>query len=467
MNSRRGRPSYPERVCDFSRTCKKFVTTFRSPLEHGPRPEPNVLFTSTALLLALMARSVLHVLSQRPGLTGSGVALNALVQAAAGAGWRQAAVVGTPASDPQPAVGHLDPDEVHPLLFETEQLPFPLPGMSDVMPYESSRFASLANGQLEQYRAAWRDHLRVVIEKFQPDIIHSHHIWLLSSLVRDLTCDIPVVTHCHATGLRQLELCPHLDREVCSGCRQNDHFVVLHAGHAKELCNKLEISTDRVTVVGSGYRPDVFHTRGRSKETGPIVAYAGKLSRSKGLPWLLDAAERLSDRFPGFRLHIAGSGAGAEADSIRMRMQEMSCVVYEGQLDQADLSDLLRQAAVFVLPSFYEGLPLVLVEAAACGCRLVSTALPGVIEQLAPKLEQTLSCIALPDLTGPDEPVAASLPAFVDRLESAIEHALAQPPLADVERLVAELSWDGVFRRIEPIWNGLLNAGTESPSIAT
>ena len=38
-----------------------------------------------------------------------------------------------------------------------------------------------------------------------------------------------------------------------------------------------------------------------------------------------------------------------------------------------------------VLPSFYEGVPLVLAEAAACGCRLVATALPGVREALAPR----------------------------------------------------------------------------------
>ena len=48
-------------------------------------------------------------------------------------------------------------------------------------------------------------------------------------------------------------------------------------------------------------------------------------------------------------------------------------VTMHGQLDQPALADLMRRCAVCVLPSFYEGVPLVLVEAAACGCRLVST----------------------------------------------------------------------------------------------
>ncbi|MDZ7663922.1 MAG: glycosyltransferase [Desulfotignum sp.] len=46
--------------------------------------------------------------------------------------------------------------------------------------------------------------------------------------------------------------------------------------------------------------------------------------------------------------------------------------IYHGPLSHDDLGDLLRHAHVFVLPSFYEGLPLVLMEALACGCRLVA-----------------------------------------------------------------------------------------------
>jgi len=65
------------------------------------------------------------------------------------------------------------------------------------------------------------------------------------------------------------------------------------------------------------------------------------------------------------------------------------------------------------LPSFYEGLPLVLVEARACGCRLVATDLPGIRERLLPVLGDELALVELPRLTGVDKPVAADLPAFI------------------------------------------------------
>ena len=47
-------------------------------------------------------------------------------------------------------------------------------------------------------------------------------------------------------------------------------------------------------------------------------------------------------------------------------------VTLHGQLNQPQLAVLMRRCGVCVLPSFYEGLPLVLIEAAACGCRIVA-----------------------------------------------------------------------------------------------
>ena len=275
-------------------------------------------------------------------------------------------------------------------------------------------------------------------------------------MLKDLAPTRPVVTHCHATGLRQLELCPHLADEVCRGCRRNDRFVVLHARDRETLAERLGISSDRIHIVGSGYRPDVFHTEGRQGNCGPAITYAGKLSRAKGLPWLLDAAERLATDIPGFTLHIAGSGAGPEADEIRERVLGMPSVRYHGQVAPNELADLMRASAVFVLPSFYEGLPLVLVEAAACGCRLVSTALPGVVDQLASQLGECLETVPLPRLNGPDRPVDADLPAFTQALQHAIAASLSRPPLKTPVDGVKELSWTGVFDRIESVWRDLL-----------
>jgi glycosyltransferase involved in cell wall biosynthesis len=350
----------------------------------------------------------------------------------------------------------LDATRIKPLVFENDSLPYPLPGMSDVMPYRSSRFSKLTSQQLSAYRHAWRRHVAEAIEEFRPDVIHSHHVWLLSSIVKDLAQRTPVVTHCHGTGLRQLGLCPNLADEVRAGCSRNDAFVVLHRQHAETLNDVLGISSGRIQVIGSGFDDNVFHETDRPPQRGPVITYAGKLSPAKGLPWLLEAVERLAARVPDLVLNVAGSGAGEEADAIRKRIHAANNIVFHGQLSQERLADLLRESAVFVLPSFYEGLPLVLVEAAACGCRIIATALPGVVEQLRPHLGDCLELVPVPRLERLDRPVADDLPRFVDQLAAAIEASLRRPNPGKTSRFVAGMTWDAVFRRVESVWQRLL-----------
>jgi len=413
-----------------------------------------------------VSRRVLHILSQRPSLTGSGITLDAMVCCAAAAGCSQRCVVGVPAADPAPAVGELAPTDIEAVVFETADLPFPVPGMSDVMPYPSSVFAQLTPEQIESYQTAWRRHLAAVLARWRPDLIHVHHIWLVAALLKDVAPDLPVVNHCHATGLRQMALCPHLLTTVSEGCRRNERFVVLHDEHAGALATALNIPAERITVVGAGYRDDIFR-RGEEPAPADQLLYAGKLSDVKGLPCLLDAMDSLAagplppGGHPELTLHVAGSGAGPEAETLRERMAAMAPLVrYHGPLSQAELAALARQCGVCVLPSFYEGLPLVLVEALACGCRLIATALPGIVNELQPRLGEALSIVPMPRLATVDEPVSADLPAFVERLSTALAEAVEMPPLAttafDLERALASFTWQAVYRRIEQVWHEVI-----------
>lgn len=443
---------------------------------------------------------VLHILSQRPSLTGSGVTLDAIVRQAEAAGWNQRVVVGVPAADPRPEVGGLAPERLDPLVFDSGELNFPLPGMSDVMPYRSSVFAQLTTAQLAAYRDAWRRHLVRVAAAFRPEIIHAHHVWIVASLLKDILPAVPVVNHCHATGLRQMQLCLHLAAEVKQGARRNERFLVLSHEHARQLAACLQVPAERIHIVGAGYRADLFHTGDAVSDAQASaqieeladtsvqelvdsgadsagfarshnLLFIGKYSAAKGLPWLLDAFARLQAQSPQLRLHVAGTGAGEEADALHRRMSAMApSVVLHGQVAQPELARLMRRCAVCVLPSFYEGVPLVLVEALACGCRLVATRLPGVEEQLAPALGTFLDLVPMPRLTGVDTPVAEDLPTFVDDLARALAVALARPAITTrdpgwdsapsrtdtLHRAVAPFTWASVFSRVEAVWKELL-----------
>ncbi len=409
-----------------------------------------------------MAGNVLHILSQRPSRTGSGVTLDAVARLAAGAGWRQQAVVGVPVSETRPRVGNLGAEDIFPVTFAdgsgaAADLPFPVPGMSDVMPYPSSVWSRLTRADIDLYRAVWSRHLKGVIEACRPDLIQANHVWLVSSLLPAIAPDIPLLITCHATGLRQMELCPGLKDEVVAGCRQARHFFALRQDHREHLAGLLDVPADRVTVSGIGFRDDIFHHVGARKRPADSLLYVGKYSNAKGLPWLLDALEDLRRQRPSAVLHVAGDGAGPEAETLRFRMEALGPgVVRHGQLDQEQLADLMRRCQVCVLPSFYEGVPLVLAEAAACGCRVVATDLPGVREQLAPRLQDWLHPVALPPLLTVDTPDPDHLPGFVQDLKQAMLSALEQavPPVTGKGPGpdLTSLTWSSVFRRIEKVW---------------
>jgi glycosyltransferase involved in cell wall biosynthesis len=387
-----------------------------------------------------VSMQVLHVLSQRPSRTGSGITLDALVRHAADDGHEQYVVCGVPADDPEPEIGGLPAERILPLRFEE-----PLPGMSDVMPYPSTRFSSLSESDVEAYEARWRELLVGLRDRgdIQPDVIHSHHVWLLSALLKDVFPDTPILTHCHATGLRQMELCPHLRERVVTGVGRNERFAALTELHAEKLIDTLDIDSSRVHVVGAGFREDLF--RFVARPASRRVVYAGKFADAKGLPSLLDAVENQN-----LELHVAGAGE----EHFVERMRTMPNVVLHGRLDQAGLAEVLQQSDVLVLPSFYEGLPLVLIEALATGCRLVSSALPSVVDSIAPELHGELRLVPMPRLIGPDRPEPEDLPRFVIELREALLSSLAQGPLPEAPD-VEHFTWHAVYERVAQIWEQL------------
>jgi glycosyltransferase involved in cell wall biosynthesis len=399
--------------------------------------------------------SVLQLLAQRPTLTGSGVTIDALAREASRRGWEQHAVVAHPHGEAPPTVDGLPDERIHPLEFGTADLPFPVPGMSDVMPYPSTVFSSMGAADWERYVAAWRAHLARVVDRVRPDLIHAHHVWLLSSLVKEIAPEIPQVIHCHATGLRQMRLDPERARPIAAGCRRAEAFVALHDDHREELAARLGIPIEKVHVVGAGYAAELFHARGRDPDPGSIL-FAGKLARSKGLAVLLEAFERLAERHPGICLHVAGEGSGDEGRELRDRVLAMAPrVVFHGRIDQPALARLMRRRAVFALPSFYEGLPLALVEARASGCRVVATALSGTLE-LARAVDGGLDLVEPPRMATVDRPELEDLPRFTDRLERALERALGMPGSIPEPRDLEPFTWAAVFARIERVWRLLL-----------
>jgi len=399
---------------------------------------------------------ILHILSQRPEATGSGIYIQAMLREAARKGHTNFLVAGIP--DDQPPDPELLSDAQYRFVrFETERLPFKVVGMSDVMPYDSTRFCDMDEPMVASYERAFKEVLATVVPEFEPDIIHCNHLWLVTALVRRLYPDIPTVSLCHGSDLRQFRNCPHLAQRVQSACANLSAILALSREQKEQVVDLYKLNQGKVHIVGAGYNEAVFKPASKSKSVVNL-AYAGKLSRAKGVPWFLKALATLPD--DNWHLHLVGGGSGTEkAECLELAAQlgEQRVTRY-GPMPQAELADIFKQAHIFVLPSLYEGLPLVLLEALACGCRLVATDLPGVQEVLGGVSEEWVARVELPRLEKVDSPLGADEALFEQNLKNALEAQIKraammpEPDLKTVRPLLEAFTWKGVFEKVEKVY---------------
>ena len=394
---------------------------------------------------------ILSLTAQKPDSTGSGVFLTELVRGFAARGHAQAVLCGVTQEDEI----HL-PDGValYPVFYNSKELPFPVCGMSDEMPYESTRYRDLSEAMTRQLMNAFRQTLKKAVAEFRPDVILCHHLYFLAALARQMFPEIPVYGQCHGSDLRQLATNAWQGDWIREEIRDLTGIFALHESQKKQIRDMFSLPEHRVTVVGTGYNSGVFFrdetAKAQRKSDKIRYIFAGKLSEKKGIYSLLRCLNHLEDPENAELLLAGGCGSEEELKRLEALAGECPCeVTFLGKLDQRALAAEMNRSDVFMLPSFYEGLPLVLIEAMACGLKTICTDLPGIRPWLNQALpENGTVFVTPPQMRNTDEPVPESLPDFEQRLAGAME-AVRQAKIPD-EQQVALLSWDALCGKLIP-----------------
>jgi glycosyltransferase involved in cell wall biosynthesis len=110
----------------------------------------------------------------------------------------------------------------------------------------------------------------------------------------------------------------------------------------------------------------------------PLVAFVGRCDEAKGVYELLDALAEVRRTIPAVRLECAGDG---DLDALYRHAERLGLATdlhLPGWIGRLRRDDLMRRAAVFVLPSHAEGLPVSLLEAMAAGCPVIATDVGGI-----------------------------------------------------------------------------------------
>lgn len=420
---------------------------------------------------------LLHLFSQRPGRSGSGVYLKAMAAEAARRGYEQQGLYAGPPGTTGEELPPVGADGVEVVEFPSPEAPFPVPGMSDVMPYPSSVFSRLTKSEVDAYLATFRRAMVRVRERFRPDVVHAHHLWLLSALAGEVFDGVPVVATSHNSELRQLEAkANHLAPRVVPGIRRLDRIGALTPCSRDDIVRAYGVERGRVEIVGAGFRDDLFRPPEVSREEilgrleeehglalpadEALVTFVGRLSSPKGVPQLLEAVRHLRrSGAPPFRLVLlAARGSGEDGERMEAMARREDGAIASGAVPQEAVALVLQASDVFVLPSLYEGLPLVMLEAAACGVPSVLSELPTVASWV-PDAWRESGCFAfVPPLatTDADCPVEADVSRYVVDLAVAIGRFLVAPPTANERRRFAQLaageSWSAVFERYEGLY---------------
>lgn len=314
------------------------------------------------------------------------------------------------------------------------------------------------------------------------DIVHSH-TWYANAAghIAKLLHGIPHVVTAHSLE----PLRPWKAEQLGGGYRVSswiektafeaaDAVIAVSAGMRADILRSYpSIDPERVHVVHNGidlerWKPtenaEVLERYGIDPERRSVI-FVGRITRQKGLPYLLEAARRLD---PDVQL-ILCAGAPDTPEileevqrGVALLQEEREGVIWiEEMLPQHELAAVLTSGTLFVCPSVYEPLGIVNLEAMACGLPVVGTATGGIPEVVADGLTGRLVPIEqLDDGTGtPVDPEQ-----FIADLAAVLGEVLEDPTAArlmgEAGRLRAEVefSWDSIAERTRAVYESLHEA---------
>jgi starch synthase len=195
----------------------------------------------------------------------------------------------------------------------------------------------------------------------------------------------------------------------------------------------------------------------------PSVVFVGRITRQKGLPYLLRAAASLP---PDVQLVLC-AGSPDTPDILRevqagvaeLQASRGGVVWIERLLSQPELRAVLTVATTFVCPSIYEPLGIVNLEAMACGAAVVGTATGGIPEVIDDGVTGRLVPITqAQDGTG----VPVDPDGFVRDLAAVLNEVVSNPARARAmglegrARAEREFGWDRISEATQQIYRSLL-----------
>lgn len=228
---------------------------------------------------------------------------------------------------------------------------------------------------------------RRLLRKDRPDLVHVHSSFgpsfyrKMPFILWSASRGIPVVNHIHgaefdafyenASGAKRKRV-----RKVYGRCTR---LVALSEEWAARL--QQIVPRERIDVLENYCRiPEEPFDKGRNKKQ---VLFMGELGERKGCFDIPAVWERVKEKCPGATLVMAGDGEMVRVREAFSRKGLVEDVSFPGWVRGKEKERLLCESAVFLFPSYHEGMPMAVLEAMGYGLGIVTTTVGGIPQLIA------------------------------------------------------------------------------------
>lgn len=201
---------------------------------------------------------------------------------------------------------------------------------------------------------------------------------------------LPVFLHLHAVEMEKLPrwvlwfLGFVFRRATC--------VIVLGERYRQWVVQEMGVKEERVQILWNGVPVDVPAARRHVHGDKPVnILFLGTLGPRKGMHDLIDALAMIPEDAPAWHMIFAGPG---DIEKYRVDAKALGIAdrcTFTGWLDLEASRDIVSQSDIVVLPSYHEGLPLVILEALGLGSPVIATPV-GVIPEVLTDGENVIFC---------------------------------------------------------------------------
>lgn len=247
--------------------------------------------------------------------------------------------------------------------------------------YNAWTYKDLSERQFQILKKFFARSLAITCQKFLPNIVECQHIWLFAELVRQLKLPYICVAH-HSDQLGFL-LDKRMQKLAIKAAHGAKHIFAVSALVKEEVVKVYQVKPEKVKVIPNGYDQTVFKPKKVNKKklfgqfrlpnlNLPLITFAGRLSRTKGIDVLLKANKLLQKKQP-VMLVIIGAGCLEETLTDYQTAYEFKNCFFLGHQPPAVIAKFHNLAELTVVPSRSEGFGITALEAMGCGTPVVGT----------------------------------------------------------------------------------------------